>query len=190
MYLRQYINARSTDIFHSDIGSTMLITFDKYTLTLDSHNLLKNLQSHHIPKVCSNRKSFAEKSSIKVKTLTFQSLVICHDFNWNHRLSSWRHQMEKFSALLAICAGNSVVPGEFPTQQPFTRSFDVFFDLRPYKRLSKQWWGWWFETPWFPLWLHCNVVLSHHSEDLSTIYFAKHSFPTFIYDSHALSVAD
>ena len=41
------------------------------------------------------------------------------------------------SALLAICAGNSPVPGEFPTQRPVTRSFDVFFDLRPNKRLSK-----------------------------------------------------
>ena len=42
----------------------------------------------------------------------------------------WRHQMETFSALLAICAGNSPVPSEFPTQRPVTRSFDVFFDLR------------------------------------------------------------
>ena len=38
--------------------------------------------------------------------------------------------METFSAQLAICAGNSPVPGEFPTQRPVTRSFDVFFDLR------------------------------------------------------------
>ena len=28
----------------------------------------------------------------------------------------WRHQMKTFSALLAICAGNSLVPGEFPAQ--------------------------------------------------------------------------
>ena len=42
----------------------------------------------------------------------------------------WRHQMEAFSALLAICAGNSPVPVEFPTQRPVTRSFDVYFDLR------------------------------------------------------------
>ena len=46
--------------------------------------------------------------------------------------------METFSALLAICAGNSPVPGEFPTQRPATQSFDVFFDLRLNKRLSKQ----------------------------------------------------
>ena len=54
------------------------------------------------------------------------------------RNSWWRHQIETFSALLAICAGNSPVPGEFPTQRPVTRSFDVYFDLRPNKRLSKQ----------------------------------------------------
>ena len=45
--------------------------------------------------------------------------------------------MDTFSALLAICAGNSAVPGEFPAQMPVTRSFDVFFDLRLNKRLSK-----------------------------------------------------
>ena len=38
--------------------------------------------------------------------------------------------METFSALLAICAGNSPVPGEFPAQRQVTRNFDVFFDLR------------------------------------------------------------
>ena len=51
--------------------------------------------------------------------------------------------MEAFSALLALCAGNSPVAGEFPAQKPVTRSFDVFFDLRLNKRLSKQSWGWW-----------------------------------------------
>ena len=53
----------------------------------------------------------------------------------------WHNQMETFSALLAICAGNSPVTGEFPAQRPVTRSFDVFFELRLNKRLSKQWWG-------------------------------------------------
>ena len=49
----------------------------------------------------------------------------------------WRHPMETFSALLAICAGNSPVTGEFPPQRPVTQSFDVFFDLCLNKRLSK-----------------------------------------------------
>ena len=69
----------------------------------------------------------------------------------------WRHQIETFSALLALCAGNSPVPGEFPTQRPVTRRFDIFFDLRLNKRLSKQPWGWWIETPSWLLWRHCNA---------------------------------
>ena len=43
--------------------------------------------------------------------------------------------METFPALLAICAGNSPVTGEFPAQRPVTRSFDIFLDLRLNKRL-------------------------------------------------------
>ena len=37
--------------------------------------------------------------------------------------------METFSALLAICAGNSPVSGEFPAQRPETRNVDIYFDL-------------------------------------------------------------
>ena len=77
----------------------------------------------------------------------------------------WRHQMETFSALLAICAGNSPVPGEFPAQRPVTRSFDVFFDLRLNKRLSEQSWGWWFETLSRTLWRHCNNNNGARSRD-------------------------
>ena len=72
--------------------------------------------------------------------------------NISTQLTWWRHQMEKFPALLAICAGNS-----FPAQRPVTLSFDVHFDLRPNKRLSKQWRGWWFETQSGSLWRHRNV---------------------------------
>ena len=64
-----------------------------------------------------------------------------------------------------LCAGNSPVTGEFPAQRPVTRSFDVSFDLRLNKRLSKQSWCWWFETPSRPLWRHCN--------DYSSIWYEK-----------------
>ena len=70
-----------------------------------------------------------------------------------------RLQMETLSALLALCSGNSPVLGEFPAQRPVTRSFDVFFDLRLNKWLSKQSWGWWFETLSCPLWRHRNVII-------------------------------
>ena len=76
-------------------------------------------------------------------------------------VSSWWRQMETFSALLDLCAGNSPVPGEFPAQRPVTWSFDIFFDLRLNKRLSKQSWGCWFEMLSRPLWRHCNVNISN-----------------------------
>ena len=53
--------------------------------------------------------------------------------------------------------GEFTDPGEFPAQRPVTQSFDVFFDLRLNKRLSKTSWGWWFETLSRPLWRYRNV---------------------------------
>ena len=74
--------------------------------------------------------------------------------------------METFSALLALCAGKSPVTGEFPAPRPVTRSFDIFFDIRLNKRMSKQSWGWWFETPSGSLWRHCNE-LNYYGRDCS-----------------------
>ena len=78
---------------------------------------------------------------------------------WGHskmekHFSWWRNQMETFSALPAFCEG---ISGGFPSQKPMTRNFDVFFDLRLNKRLSKQSRRWWFETPSRSLLSHCNV---------------------------------
>ena len=70
---------------------------------------------------------------------------------------TWRrHQMETFSALLALCAGNSPVTAEFPAQRPVQRNFDASFDMGLNKRLSKQSWVWWFETRSGSLWHHYN----------------------------------
>ena len=52
--------------------------------------------------------------------------------------------------------GEFTSPDEFPTQRPVIRSFDVFFDLRLNKQLSKQPWSWWFEMPSWSLWRQCN----------------------------------
>ena len=74
---------------------------------------------------------------------------------YNYILCSWwHHRMETFSALLAFAR----VTGGFPLQRPVTRSFDVFFDLRLNKRLSKHSRRQWFKTPSRSLWRHCNVL--------------------------------
>ena len=92
----------------------------------------------------------------------FSSRILFIALNLKYVLSTlsyswWCHQMEIFSASLALCMGNSQVTGEFPTQRPVTRSFDVFFDLRLNKRLSKQSRRRWFETQSRSLWRHGNV---------------------------------
>ena len=49
--------------------------------------------------------------------------------------------METFSALLALCEGNSPVTGEFPSQRVSNAGFDVFFEVSLNKRLHKQLWA-------------------------------------------------
>ena len=56
----------------------------------------------------------------------------------------------------ALCAGNSPVTGEFPSQRPATRNFDAFFDMRLNKRWSKQSICRWYQTPTRSLWRQCN----------------------------------
>ena len=77
--------------------------------------------------------------------------------------------------------GEFTGPGEFPAQRPVTRSFHVFFDLRLNKSLSKESWGWWFETPSHPLWRHRNVWDNHQC---GNVIFVMKSHPdnTITYD--------
>ena len=79
--------------------------------------------------------------------------------------------METLSALQALCAGNSPVAGEFPARRPVTRSFDVFFDMRLNKHLSKQ--------------LRAGDLKRHrpHYDDIVTWLFIMN-----IYDTVCLSV--
>ena len=104
--------------------------------------------------------------------------------------SWWRHQMETFSALLAICAGNSPVTGEFPAQRPVTRSFNVFFDLRLNNRLSKQSWCWWFETLPRSLWRHNNDDIDYRSlrgiEKEANLSHSLLSSLNLLWDSHVM----
>ena len=102
--------------------------------------------------VCKQLNKQSRGKWIKMSRWSFDVAVMMPE-TANHM---WRHQMETFSALLVLCAGNSPVSSEFPTQRPATRSFDIFFDLCLNKRVSKKSWGWWFETLSCSLWRHCN----------------------------------
>ena len=101
----------------------------------------------------SEKNTITKADDVLIPLITRSSAAM--ELTMQHR-SWWCHQMEAFSALLSICAGNSPVTSEFVAQRPATWSFDVFFDLQLNKRLSKQYWGWWFEMPLCPLWRQCN----------------------------------
>ena len=96
-------------------------------------------------------------------------------------LAWWRHQMETLSALLALCAGNSTDTGELTSQMPVARSFDVFVDLR-LKWLSKQSWGWLFETPSRSLWRHCNGKSLYYSLSSRTKIVSKIPYNRYRYN--------
>ena len=71
----------------------------------------------------------------------------------------WRHQMETFSALLALCEGNHRSLADSPyKKKPVMRSFDVFFDLRLNKRWTDNRDSSDYYTPSRSLWHHCNVM--------------------------------
>ena len=95
---------------------------------------------------------------------------------WEHRISQthvswWRHQMETFSALLAICAGIHRSRW-FRHTKTSDAELWCFFDVRLNKRLSKQSWGWWFETTSHSLWRLCNVYfLLDNEEFLEVLYY-------------------
>ena len=61
-----------------------------------------------------------------------------------------------FRVITGPLCGEFTGPVEFLAQRPVTRSFDVFIDLHPNKRLNKQPWGWWFGTQSWSLWRQCN----------------------------------
>ena len=77
--------------------------------------------------------------------------ALCTHIPW------WRHQMETFSALLAFCGGIHRSPVNSPHKGKWRGALMFSLICALNKRLSKQSWGWWFETPSCSLWRHCNV---------------------------------
>ena len=98
--------------------------------------------------------------SSQVKALAFRLFGVYHPWltSWSlyNKLMMTSSNGNIFRVTGPLC-GEFTGHGEFPAQRPVTRSFDVFFNLRLNKRLSKQPPGWWFETPLWSLWRQCNI---------------------------------
>ena len=94
-----------------------------------------------------------------------------HSHNWSSSLLhygiiKWKHFPPNWSFAWGIHRSRWI---PHTKASAVTRSFDVFFDLRLNKRLSKQPWGWWFETPSWSLRRQCNVHACAYCT-LTTVY--------------------
>ena len=99
-----------------------------------------------------------------------------HQTNWPGSVSMMTSSNGNIFRETGPLCGEFTGPGEFPTQRPVTRSFDVFFDLRLNKRLNKQSWGWWFETLSRPFWRHRNACKSLRPLRVSSQPMTEHMY--------------
>ena len=121
--------------------ATVLTTHPCVSRCLGVNTLKRSQMAATLQRTLSSVKSEIVRKSVFVSANKGTNL--CRGFT----PAGWRHHMEAFFMSMAICAENSPVTGEFPAQRPVTGCFDVFFDQRLNKRLSKQSWGWWFRLP-------------------------------------------
>ena len=152
-----------------------------FSRTLDNFFLvLSYLESMHDFAICHADKwqRYCEPQNARHSTPAYIMPQVVGTWKRRCAYSWWRHQMEIFSALLAFCVCHSPMTGEFPSQRPVTRSFDVFFDLRLNRQLSKQWRRWWFATLPRSLWCHSNVL------------WGRVPFSTSRHDQHVRNLAD
>ena len=148
-----------------------------------------------LTRICRHFDEISSLDALEVVILTTFGVAINENFiKMTAFPFQWKWRVSKNSSEFVMMTSsngnffraNSPVTGEFPAQRPVTRSFDVSFDLRLNKRLSKQSWGWWFETPLRSLWRHCNglriskhmynhtYTLTHaYSETVCRYFFAK-----------------
>ena len=161
------------DVIHmitADIG----LSIYSYDLTNDCNvyfscvteniNDVENIMFRHIARIVVSSQNLNSGNFKQRNTDTRFTYLIHFAIYSRFYLSLYLYMMTSsngniFRVTGHLC-GEFTGPGEFPTQRPVTRSFDVFFDLRLNKRLSKQSWGWWFETLSRPLWRQCNEMWS------------------------------
>ena len=75
---------------------------------------------------------YSDHVNYSARSIYLNQCCIGYVWVWMH---TWRHhQMETFSALLALYVGNHESPVNSPKKRPVTRSFGGFFDLRLNKR--------------------------------------------------------
>ena len=104
---------------------------------------------------CGFRRVFLNKLPASLTALLNTAVSYCQV--WGQAVHDDVIKWKRFPRYWPFVWGIHRSPVNSPHKRPVTRSFDVFFDLCLNKRLSRQLWGWWFETTSCSLWRHCNV---------------------------------
>ena len=156
---------------HDDCYSDINHSYSQENLTRVCNKLVTDTLINWI-KLCwfiRNRRMISRNTLIACmyqKALIWDSCaLVWYVFCWETFMAGgrWYHTMVT-SSNGNIFRVTGHLSGEFTGHRliPRTKASDAefgdFFDLRMNKRLSKQWWGWWFETPSCPLWRHCNAM--------------------------------
>ena len=106
---------------------------------------------------CSSRQFWSQESPIKLSRVN-DIWVSC--LSTSRSGSMMTSSNGHLFCVTGLLWGESTGHRWIPSQRPVTQSFDVFFDLRLNKQLSKQWRRRWFETPLCSSWRHCNVRIN------------------------------
>ena len=117
--------------------------FDQHSYIFIKKNAFENL-------ICKMAAILSQPECVNNNTFSIFMLEILYE-KLQDDVVKWKHFPHYWSFVQGI--HRSPVK-----KRPVTQSFDVFFDLHPNRWLSKQWWGWWFEMPWCPLWRHRNDI--------------------------------
>ena len=146
------------------------------------HNVISDIYCRIIILTHSLLVVLAAVAMYNMMVITGEEMVTIMMIRWRYdggiewfRLKSYvtwrRHQMEPLSALLALCVRNSPITGEFPSQRPVTRSFNVFFHLRLNKQSRRRW----LKTPPHLLWRHCNYSLTFYLDNFKKPQWSSHA---------------
>ena len=123
---------------------------------------------------CENKSPPITKKSVNCRPPTSFYIVCLMAVTWHIRCTARSTVTTNPCSMMTSSNGNIFriadhLCGEFtgPRWIPHTKASDVYFDLRPNKRLIKQSWGWWFETLSCPLWRHRNGYCWWHGAYLA-----------------------
>ena len=123
------------------------------------HNNLNNMKCSTMAKVSSGLPSYslASMTEFRYCTIRFHSLQILYiHINLNFKSNTMRSSKGNTFRVTGHLCREFTGPRWIPRTKASDAKLWCFLSSAPEWKLSKQSWGWWFETLLHPLWHHCH----------------------------------